>query len=410
MKSFLIRSIGGIIMLAVLRAAAAAIPPLNNAFVRYLGVAEEIAPTISGTILALGYIFAVIGPLVAGPISDAKGSTKTFLGGGLLFVVFYALWTYAPTHELLYLYRVVLALGTGLVFIGIQKFLYQGAPEGKKGMGMGFYGIGFGVGAAVGPMLASLVVPAFGIVQAYYVLALAGLVAIVIGFVSVQIVRRMEGGLEDEGGKVQSEKEEKPSFFKVMVSQPAAVYLVVLVGIFVGVNNAAVFANVDDLGVSMGWEVGRGTMGVAIFAVFSFAMPLGGHLGDRFGSDKAILLGAIFLTVGFGGLALIANPIMIYPLMAIAGIGGIFFTPNSQALIGSYASQKLKGTLLSYLQGATGLGSAIGATVGGYLHSAFTVRTTFTMVLIAGILAVVAGIFLIIRRSRDARAAVASEA
>ncbi len=402
MKKFLLRGIGGIFILAIIRASAAAIPPLNNAFVRYLGVADEIAPAISGTILALGYIFAVIGPLVAGRITDTKGPTRTFLTGGLVFAVFFMLWTYAPVYQILYLYRIILALASAAVFVGLQAFLLEGAPEGKKGMGMGFYGLGFGVGAAIGPMLAFIVVPRFGIVQAYYVLAIASLAATIIGFITVQIIKRFDK--VDVVVKETEPEQRKESFWKIITSQPLIVYLIVLAAIFVGINNAAVFANVDDLGVSLGLEVGGGTAGVAIFALFSFAMPLGGGLGDRFGSAKTMLLGIVMLTIGFGGLAFIGNATLIYPLMAVAGIGGIFFTPNSMSLIGSYAPIHLKGTLLSYLQGAVGLGSAVGATVGGMLHSYINVQATFMAVFIAGFIASIVAVFVMNKHKKTATA------
>ncbi len=403
MKKFLLRGIGGIFILAIIRASAAAIPPLNNAFVRYLGVADEIAPAISGTILALGYIFAVIGPLVAGRFTDTKGPTRTFLTGGLVFAVFFMLWTYAPVYQILYLYRVILALASAAVFVGLQAFLLEGAPEGKKGLGMGFYGLGFGVGAAIGPMLAFIVVPRFGIVQAYYVLAIASLAATIIGFITVQIIKRFD---KVDVVKETEPEQRKESFWKIIANQPLIVYLIVLAAIFVGINNAAVFANVDDLGVSLGLEVGGGTAGVAIFALFSFAMPLGGGLGDRFGSARAMFIGIVLLTVGFGGLAFIGSASLIYPLMGLAGIGSILFTPNSMSLIGSYAPIQLKGTLLSYLQGAVGLGSAVGATVGGMLHSYINVQATFMAVFIAGIVASIVAIFVMNKHKQKAPVAI----
>ncbi|MDY0287328.1 MAG: MFS transporter [Sphaerochaeta sp.] len=394
MKKLLLRGIGGIIILAVVRAAAAAIPPLNNAYVRFLGVPAEIAPTISGTILALGYVFAVLGPLFAGYMADRAGSVKTFMFGGLIFVVFYALWAFTPIFQLLYLYRVILAVGSGLIFVGVQKYLLEGAPKGKKGMSMGFYGLGFGVGAAIGPMLGALIVPKFGIIRAYYVLSLASLIALVVGFLITQIAT-----LLDKEPKAPTLKhkptEKKPSFAQVFANQPKAVYVIIAIGVSIGINNAAVFANIDDLAVSLGWKVGAGTMGVAIFALFSFAMPLGGVFGDKLGAELGVLLGCVFLTIGFGALAVIGNPSLIYPLMAVAGIGSVLFTPNSQALIGSYASDNYKGTLLSYLQGAVGLGSAGGALLGGFLHSAISVRATFVSVLISGLLAVAISLILV---------------
>jgi MFS family permease len=393
MKKLLVRGIGGIIILAVVRAAAAAIPPLNNAYVRFLGVPSEIAPTISGTILALGYIFAVIGPLFAGYVADTKGSTTTFMMGGIIFVAFYALWAFTPFFQLLYLYRIILAVCTGLIFVGVQKFLLEGAPKGKKGLSMGFYGLGFGVGAAIGPMLAAIVVPSFGVIQAYYVLSIASLVALVLGFITVQIAKYFDKDAPEQS--ISKKTEKKVSFAQVFANQPMAVYVIIGIGISVGINNAAVFANIDDLAVSLGWKVGAGTMGVAIFALFSFAMPIGGIFGDKLGAELGVLLGTICLTIGFGSLAFIGNPVFIYPLMAVAGIGSILFTPNSQSLIGSYASDRYKGTLLSYLQGAVGLGSAGGAILGGFLHSTFSVRATFVSVLISGLLAVTISVILI---------------
>lgn len=398
MKDFLKRSIGAVVLLASVRAATSAIAPLNNAFMRELGVDAGLAPAVSGTILAVGYVFAVLGPLLGGRLADKRGAVQTYLTGGLIFAAVYFLWGYAPTHSVLYVYRAVLALATGAIYVGAQSYILSGAPEGKKSMGMGIYGLGFGIGSAAGPMLASRIAP-LGISRAFVILAISCLVGTVIAFLIVRFVAR-DDTQNKKADQKNTEDKKSVSGFTIYRQMPAPAHMLVIIGAFFGIAQLAVIGNIDDLGISMGWPLGRAMMGVAVFAIVSMLQPVGGIIGDKFGRSRMVMLGMVFVALGFGALTFIPSPNAIFPLMAVAGFGAMLYTPNAFALIGSYGAEGSKGTLLGFFQGATALGSATGALAAGFLHTTYTVRAPFALTLGVAVLAVVLGIVIIVAEKK----------
>lgn len=378
MKKFIIGSLGGIILLLVVRAATMAIAPLNIAFMRFLGVGDVLAPTISGTILFVGYIFAVVGPMVGGWISDKFGNQKAIIIGGITFTAAYFLWAYANNYPLLYIYRAVLALGSGTVTVSMMSFLHATAPEGKKAAGMGLYGLGFGLGSAIGPMVASKLAPV-GIREPFTFLAAACLISLILAVILMVASQRFLKGSELTTSKEKQELEEKLSLFAGFKTFPTALYFIFLLSLFFMFGQIAIITTADDFGVQvLGLSVGKGIMAVVAFSVASLLQPLGGMIGDKIGKPKAMVIGVGITAICFLGVALNTSsfPLLII-LMIIAGLGGVLYMPNSMALVGDLAPAKLKGSALGAFQGAAGIGSALGALLAGLIYSATSVKVVF---------------------------------
>lgn len=376
MKKFLLGALGGVILLFCVRAATVAIAPLNIAFMRFLGVNDTMAPTISGTILFVGYIFAVVGPMVGGWIADRLGNRYAILIGGIAFTGAYFLWAYASNYSMLYVYRAVLALGAGTVAVSMMSFLHATAPEGKKAAGMGLYGLGFGLGSAAGPMVAARLVPT-GIQEPFMFFAAACLVSLGIAFILMLVTSGFKK--KEETAKEASEK--KPSFLAGFRSFSPAVIFIILLSLFFMFGQISIITTADDFGVQvLGLEVGKGIMAIVAFSVTSLLQPFGGMIGDRMGKAKAVLIGVGLVFVCFLGVAIntVSFPLQLV-LMGIAGLGGVLYMPNSMALVGDLAPADLKGSALGAFQAAAAVGSATGALLAGFIYTATSVRLVFWM-------------------------------
>jgi len=378
MKKFIIGSIGGVLLLLCVRAATVAIAPLNIAFMRFLGAGDNIAPTISGTILFVGYIFAVVGPMVGGWVTDKVGNRGSILIGGVTFTAAYFLWAYAVNFPLLYIYRAILALGAGIVAVSMMSFLHATAPEGKKAAGMGLYGLGFGLGSAVGPMVASRLVPT-GIREPFLFFAAACLVSLILAVLLMVVFQRNNSGKEINT-EDSAEKTSK-SFFAGFSSFSPPLYFIFLLSLFFMFGQIAILTTADDFGMQiLGLPVGKGIMAIVAFSVTSLLQPLGGMVGDKMGKAKAMMIGVGITALCFFGVALnTASFGLQLVLMAIAGLGGVLYMPNSMALVGDLAPANLKGTALGSFQAAAGIGSATGALISGLIYSATSVRYVFWM-------------------------------
>ncbi len=373
MKKFLIGSIGGVLLLLCVRAATVAIAPLNIAFMRFLGVSDSLAPVISGTILFVGYGFAVLGPIFSGWLVDKIGMRLAVFLGGALFTVVYFLWAYAASYPFLYVYRAGLALGSSAVAVGMMSYLHATAPEGKKGASMGLYGLGFGLGSAAGPMVAARLVP-MGIREPFIFFSMACLVSLGLAGLLMVLVRR-----EKIQKPVSEPGNERKLSLKSLKRFDKSLFFLFLLSLFFMFGQIAILTTADDFGVKVfGLPAGRGIMAVVAFSVTSLLQPLGGMVGDKIGKARAVAIGVGLTAVCFLGVAIntYSFPLQLV-LMAVAGVGGVFYMPNAMALIGDLSPADLKGTGMGFFQAAAGLGSASGALIAGFLYSALSVKAAF---------------------------------
>lgn len=373
MKKFLIGSIGGVILLLCVRAATVAIAPLNIGFMRYLGVSDSMAPVISGTILFVGYGFAILGPIFSGWLVDKIGMRLAVLLGGGLFTVVYFLWAYASSYPFLYVYRAGLALGSSAVAVGMMSYLHATAPAGKKGASMGLYGLGFGLGSAAGPMVAARLAPV-GIREPFMFLSIVCLFSLGLAAFLMVIVRR------EKIGKIASPEGSgrKLSFASLKRLDKSLLFLFLL-SLFFMFGQLAILTTADDFGIKVfGLPAGRGIMAVVAFSVASLLQPLGGMIGDKIGKAGAVAMGVGLTMVCFLGVAINTYSFTLQlVLMAFAGIGGVLYMPNAMALVGDLSPADLKGTAMGFFQASAGLGSALGALISGLLYSAFSVQAAF---------------------------------
>jgi OFA family oxalate/formate antiporter-like MFS transporter len=379
MKKFLLGSLGGVILLLCVRAATMAIAPLNIAFMRFLGVSDTLAPTISGTILFVGYVFAIFGPMFGGWITDKVGTRNSILIGGFLFTAAYFLWAYAADYPLLYVYRALLALGSGAVAVGMMSFLHETAPEGKKGAGMGLYGLGFGLGSALGPVVAARLAPT-GIREPFMFFSFALLVSIGLALLLMLVAKRLFSTASNAEFNVQaSNQKEKQTEINGIKIFNRSLYLLFILSMCYMFGTIAIITTADDFGVQvLGLEAGKGLMAVVSYSVASLLQPLGGMIGDKIGKERATMIGVGIAAVCLLGVALNTFSFALQIiLMALTGLGGVLYMPNVMALIGDISPAEAKGKALGFFQGAAGLGSALGALLAGVIYSAMSVRAAF---------------------------------
>ncbi len=373
MKKFLIGSIGGVFLLLCVRAATVAIAPLNIAFMRFLGVSNSMAPVISGTILFVGYGFAILGPIFSGWLVDKIGMRLTVLLGGGLFTVIYFLWAYAASYPILYVYRAGLALGSSAVAIGMMSYLHATAPAGKKGTSMGLYGLGWGLGSAAGPIVAARLAPV-GIREPFMFLSIVSLVSLGLAVLLMILVRR------EKIGKIQSpEGSGRKLSLNSLKRLDKSLFFLFLISLFFIFGQMAILTTADDFGILVfGLPAGRGIMAVVAFGVASLLQPLGGMIGDKIGKALAVVFGMGLTMFSF---LVVAINTYSFPLqlvmMALAGIGGVLYMPNVMALVGDLSPADLKGTAMGFFQAFAGLGSALGALIAGLVYSAFSVQAAF---------------------------------
>ena len=137
-----------------------------------------------------------------------------------------------------------------------------------------------------------------------------------------------------------------------------------------------------------------------IIFVLAFTQPFFGHLSDRYGRDRLMMLGMLCLI----GLFVTAIAILrgnlklldVAPLVAIFAVGSFAFAPAALASLGDLAPERGRGTTMGVYSVVISLGTIIGPLLGGYLLDRYGLVSLFyagLMILIAALgVAIIIGV------------------
>jgi len=112
-------------------------------------------------IVAYVLVYAVTS-LAGGALGDRVGHGRVFRAGLALSVGAFAMGAAAPTFGWLLFARVVQGLGGGCVYGTSPGLVTLGVPAGQRGRPLGFLAAAMGLGLSVGPVVAGVLVDAFG--------------------------------------------------------------------------------------------------------------------------------------------------------------------------------------------------------------------------------------------------------
>ncbi len=104
---------------------------------------------------------------------------------------------------------------------------------------------------------------------------------------------------------------------------------------------------------------------------------LGGSLGDRFGRRRVFVIGAVMFASASLLCALAPTIAALIAARLLQGIGGALLTPGSLAMIEASFCRQDRPRAIGAWSGMTGVASALGPLLGGYLVGAVSWRTAF---------------------------------
>jgi MFS transporter, AAHS family, 4-hydroxybenzoate transporter len=122
----------------------------------------QVSPAQFGPIFAAGLIGILIGQLVAGPLSDRFGRRRIILACTLLFAVLTLATATARTLPTLFLLRFLTGVGLGGATPNIIALTAELSPQRLRATAITVMFAGFPLGAALGALLSSALIPAYG--------------------------------------------------------------------------------------------------------------------------------------------------------------------------------------------------------------------------------------------------------
>lgn len=345
-------------------------------------------------IICYVFVYAVVA-FVGGAAADRVGHALVFKLGAALSVVGFLIVGTAPAFGWVLVGRAVQGCGGGLVYGTAPALAVAGASPAARGRRLGFLNGALGLGFALGPLPAGLLLEAFGWRAIFHVRVPLMLAALVWALVGLSPTR---------GDRVQ----------RLVTLRDIARGPVVRASALNFVANASIFA--IWLLAPFYLVVARGlsaSLGGALFMLTplgtAVAAPLAGRLADRIGARAPVLAG---LAIEATGLLLLSVAGSATPLIFVAvalfwaGFGlGLFQVPNQASVMAAFpAGQQGAAGGLTFLARTLGVvaGVVVLAEVFGVRRPVVGFQPAFAeaLRLAAGAITAAAVVELVLRRGR----------
>ena len=386
-----------------------AIPPLGDTF--------NVGETISVWVY-LAYMLTVAGlTLTFGKTGDRFGRKRIYVIGLLISALGLGLNSIAPSMGTLIAFRVVQAIGAGMMIAVGPAIITNVFPEQERGRAIGIYVASVGAGLTLGPALGGILVDTLGWRSIFYmrlpiVLVVAALTlkklreqksdeshhsfdkwgsaAFFIGMFALLLALNQSGELGWTSALVLTSIIAAavllPAFVVIerKVAQPVLDLMLFRSLSFSMANLSLVLSFISRISAlflmpfflqdGLGYTASKtGLVQITVPIAMLVISPFAGRLSDRMGSRILTSIGFAMIGISLFLLSNIAahsGTLSVVLSLAIMGVGiGLFESPNNSLIMGSAPLEK-QGTASAMLSTSRGIGLTIGLAISSSIYAA----------------------------------------
>ncbi|MGY0288106.1 MAG: MFS transporter [Candidatus Methanodesulfokora washburnensis] len=334
-------------------------------------------------LISFGFMKGLMG-IVSSWIIELGGSRKSFIAGGVLYILGVTLLVTSRDITSLFLGNIFVGSGEGIVHSTAYCFLSSERRSAGAKIGSMESSVYFGYGT--GALLAGVVASYLGLLNSFLISLLSSLTSTII----------MANIRENR-------------FIKSNTNESHSVYIIglkskTLIATYITAHASKMSDSVmwgfypiilSSLGFSMP-EIGLAQ--AVIMVSFSGSMPLAGKLSDAIGRRGPLLLGLIMNIIGLIGVATLTDHLLQLVISAVFGIGLGLYYPILPAMTADSVPEEARSKALGLYRGFRDSGYATGAMLAGIIASYSLKGIFFVMSLL--LLLVFAISMLVIKETR----------
>ena len=328
---------------------------------------REVVGLGESTITAVGSVFLLTEAIFRAPmgmLSDHFGRRRLIVLGPTL-TVFTSLATLVANHPLHFIVlRALDGLGAAMLWPAVYAAIGDSVPLHKRAWAMSFLNMTYMSGIALGPLAGGLANDLSGAKQAsFYLTACLFMVAMLIAW---RFYPR-DGRVPNGAGSAPGEKLSLGAFLNALRIAPGHMLLAFVVFFGIGLIMLLVkLYAMDEFGVSE-TLFGVGLV-VPALAIAVLSLPLG-RLADWLGRTRSIRLGLMLAAGVVWSVVAPSQPPIAWVLVA-AALGAVSFVLTFAAWMAelSEIDPERRGMMLGAAGTAQGVGSILGALIGGFLY------------------------------------------
>jgi DHA1 family multidrug resistance protein-like MFS transporter len=328
---------------------------------------REVVGLGESTITVVGSVFLLTEAIFRAPmgmLSDHFGRRRLIVLGPTL-TVFTSLATLVASHPLHFIVlRALDGLGAAMLWPAVYAAIGDSVPLHKRAWAMSFLNMTYMSGIALGPLAGGLANDLSGTKQAsFYLTACLFMVATLIAWRFYPRDGRMPNG----AGSAPGEKLSLVAFLNALRIAPGHMLLAFVVFFGIGLIMLLVkLYAMDEFGVSE-TLFGVGLV-VPALAIAVLSLPLG-RLADWLGRTRSIRLGLMLAAGVVWSVVAPSQPPIAWVLVA-AALGAVSFVLTFAAWMAelSEIDPERRGVMLGAAGTAQGVGSILGALLGGFLY------------------------------------------